>query len=224
MSTKVKGRHGRSARCCAKGLIGDGASQRISDANGIGAAKRIGPGNVDALAAGSGERALHAVPESRTNSIVKNGKRQRAARAEDAFLGDAQEQLQTFRAAVEFCGEQFFVIEQIEHRVGNAESAAELSPAAVKGNPLLTNFLETNGNVGGVAAVVQLDLNVLSAYGFEVAGKSKFREADFERVVIERVALAEGNAAPHEAVVEFVQTLEFDAVDKIRWRIRKIEL
>ena len=170
------------------------------------------------------EWSLDAVPEARPDHIVKNGKRKRAARAEDAFFGDAQEQLQTFRAAFEFCGEQFFVIEQIEDRIGEAERAAELSAAAVKGNPLLANFFETNGDISGVAAVVELDLNVLPANRLEVAGARKSREADFQGVLIERVAFAERNAAPNEAIVEFVQTLEFDAAHKIRRPIAKIEL
>src|SRR5207302_718301 len=148
---EIDGRQaGRTCRG-GEGLLGEGARQSVVDAEGIGVAERVGPGHADAFAAGMEEWSLDAVPEARPDHIVKNGKRKRAARAEDAFFGDAQEQLQTFRAAFEFCGEQFFVIEQIEDRIGEAERAAELSAAAVKGNPLLANFFETNGDISGVA-------------------------------------------------------------------------
>ena len=82
--------------------------------------------------------------EARTNHVVKDGKRERAARAEDASLGDAQEQLQTFRATFELCGKQFLAVEQIEKCVSKAESAAELSTAAVKGDALLADFFEVD--------------------------------------------------------------------------------
>src|SRR5205807_10481024 len=56
-----------------------------------------------------------------------------------------------------------------------------------------------------------------------VAGAREFAEAGFQGVFVEWMALAQGNTAAHETIIEFVQPLEFDAVDNIRKRIAEIE-
>ena len=98
-----------------------------------------------------------------------------------------------------------------------------MGAAAVKGNALLANFLEADRNVHGVVSIVKLDVNVLFADGLEVAGAREFAEAGFQGVFVEWMALAQGNTAAHETIIEFVQPLEFDAVDNIRKRIAEIE-
>ena len=50
----------------------------------------------------------------------------------------------------------------------------------------------------------------------EIAGARKFGEAHFQCVFIQRAALAQRNAAANEAIIEFVQAQELDAVDDIR--------
>ncbi len=97
---------------------------------------------------------MDAVRETWTNHVVENGERERAACAEDAFFGDAQEQLQTFGATFESCRKQFLSAKQIKDGISEAQRAAELSTAAVEGNALLPNFLEVDRDVSGVAGVV----------------------------------------------------------------------
>src|SRR5215469_7045558 len=116
------------------------------------------------------------------------------------------------------------MVEEIEQGIGNSEGAAELSAAALESDALLAYFLEANRDVGGVADVVELDVNVLFENGLEVPGASKSGKADFQGVLIERVAFAERNATPNEAIVEFVQPLKLEAVDQIGRRIAEVEL
>ncbi len=142
--------------------------------------------------------------EAWANYVIKNGERERGARAEDSLFGDAQEQLQTFRAAFELCRKQFLAVEQVEHGVRETERAAELSAAAVEGNALLANFFEVDRDVGGVPGVVELDMDILFANGLEIASAREFREAYFQGVLIERVAFAKRDSPANESIVEFV--------------------
>ena len=112
--------------------------------------------------------------ETRANHIVKNRECEGATRAENPIFGDSQEELQTFRCALESCAKQFLVTEKIEDGVGQAERAAKLGAAPVKSNALLANFFKVNCDVRGVAAVVELNVNVVFADWFEVASARKF--------------------------------------------------
>src|SRR2546428_448382 len=124
-------------------------------------------------------RAVHAVPKTEAAFDVKSERRElprhcpgqgtthsqpptnqpdgeAAARAEDAFFGDAQDNLQAFRPSLEFRGKQLFAVEQIEDRISYAQCTSELGMASREGGALLANFFEANGDVGGTAGVVEL--------------------------------------------------------------------
>src|SRR5207302_11240629 len=214
VSLKIDGLHGscvgRSTR--AKLLIRCASRKRVVDAERIGVGDRVGPRHTDTQAARSGERTLDAVDEAGPNHIVENRKRKRAACEEDSLLGYAQKQLHTLGASFEFRGEQLFVVQEIENRISKAEGAAELGAAAVEVTSLLADFLQMDGDVRGAACIVELDVNVFFAHGFEITGSGQLREANFEGALVEWVAFAQGNSAADEAITKSVQTLELEAV------------
>ena len=115
------------------------------------------------------------------------------------------------------------MVQEIENRISKAEGAAELGAAAVEGNSLLADFLQMDGDVRGAACIVELDVNVFFAHGFEITGSGQLREANFEGALVEWVAFAQGNSAADEAITKSVQTLELEAVDEIGRRIAKVE-
>src|SRR5262249_25494283 len=166
---------------------------------------------------------LDSMSEARAKNIVKQRERDRTACAEDAFFGDAEDHVEAFRAIFEFRGEQLFAVEQIKNGVGEAERAAELRAATEQGSALLADFFETNLDVRRAVGVVELNVNVLFADGLEIACAREFRQADFERVFVERMALAQRNSAAHIAITEFVQALEVESAHNVRRRVAEIE-
>ena len=67
-------------------------------------------------------------------------------------------------------------------------------------------------------------MDTLFANRLEIAGTREFREARFQCVLIKGMAFAQRDTAAHEAIVEFVKTLELEAMDKIRGRVAESEL
>ena len=89
----------------------------------------------------------------------------------------------------------------------------------IKETRLLADLFDPNRYIGYVRRVVHLHIDVFFANRLEITGARESREARFERAVIHRLALAQWNSAAQVAVAKPVQSLEFNALDDVRWSI-----
>src|ERR1700693_5696534 len=91
------------------------------------------------------------------HDVLKYAEAQRNPRAEHRFLCHADQYLQTVWTAFEVAGEEFLAAQQIEDVVNNSRRAAQAGMAADERDLLAAEFLDANGNVGGVARLGEPD-------------------------------------------------------------------
>jgi hypothetical protein len=98
-----------------------------------------------------------------------------------------------------------------------------LAPAG-EGDALSAFFVDANGDVSGVICLVRIDLNVFFLERLEVSRASETCEACLDCVFVERVSLAERDAATKIFVRETLITAEIEAPDSVRRHGIEIEI